>query len=72
MTKPAMPPLSPDVITTHPSPLSHPPFRRFWSARLASTLAYQMQGVAVGWQIYALTGSAWYLGLVGLAQFLPM
>ncbi|HJV66470.1 MAG TPA: MFS transporter, partial [Geomonas sp.] len=47
-------------------------FRRFWSARLASTLAYQMQGVAVGWQIYALTGSAWYLGLVGLAQFLPM
>lgn len=31
-----------------------------------------MQAVAVGWQIYALTGSAWYLGLVGLAQFLPM
>ena len=31
-----------------------------------------MQAVAVGWQIYALTGSTWYLGLVGLAQFLPM
>ena len=31
-----------------------------------------MLGVAVGWQIYALTGSALYLGLVGLAQFLPM
>ena len=31
-----------------------------------------MQGVAVGWQVYALTGSAFYLGLVGLAQFLPM
>ncbi len=31
-----------------------------------------MQGVAVGWQVYHLTGSAWYLGLVGLAQFLPM
>ncbi|HJV34372.1 MFS transporter [Geomonas sp.] len=58
--------------TTLSSPLSHPPFRRFWLGRLASTLAYQMQGVAVGWQIYALTGSAWYLGLVGLAQFLPM
>lgn len=26
----------------------------------------------MGWQIYAMTGSAWYLGLVGLAQFLPM
>ena len=31
-----------------------------------------MQAVAVGWQVYALTGSAFYLGLVGLAQFLPM
>jgi MFS family permease len=31
-----------------------------------------MLGVAVGWQIYDLTGSALYLGLVGLAQFLPM
>jgi MFS family permease len=27
--------------------------------------------VAVGWQIYDLTGSAWDLGLVGLLQFLP-
>ena len=31
-----------------------------------------MQGVAVGWQVYALTGSPLALGLVGLAQFLPM
>jgi MFS family permease len=38
---------------------------------VAAVLAYQMQGVAVGWQIYALTGSALDLGLVGLAQFLP-
>jgi len=30
-----------------------------------------MLSVAVGWQIYALTGSPLYLGLVGLAQFLP-
>ena len=35
-------------------------------------MAFQMHGVAVGWQIYAITGSAMYLGLVGLAQFLPM
>src|ERR1035437_922390 len=54
------------------SVLQHRPFRLFWLARLCSTLAFQMQGVAVGWQIYALTGSSWYLGLVGLAQFLPM
>ena len=31
-----------------------------------------MLGVAVGWQLYALTGSALDLGLVGLVQFAPM
>ena len=31
----------------------------------------QMLMVAVGWQMYTLTGSAWDLGLVGLCQFLP-
>jgi MFS family permease len=30
-----------------------------------------MQTVAVGWQLYAITGSALDLGLVGLAQFVP-
>ena len=31
-----------------------------------------MLGVAVGWQLYELTGSALDLGLVGLVQFVPM
>ncbi len=31
-----------------------------------------MVGVAMGWQMYTLTGSALDLGLVGLSQFLPM
>src|SRR5512136_2215512 len=44
----------------------------FWFARVSSTIAYQVLAVAVGWQIYALTRSPFYLGLVGLAQFLPM
>jgi MFS family permease len=48
------------------------PFALFWYARVATIIAFQMVGVAVGWQIYALTNSALYLGLVGLAQFLPM
>jgi MFS family permease len=30
-----------------------------------------MQAVILGWQMYALTHSAWSLGLVGLAQFAP-
>jgi len=44
---------------------------RFWASRLASTSANQMLMVAVGWQMYDLTGSAWALGFVGLLQFLP-
>src|SRR5258706_2451984 len=47
-------------------------FRRFWSSRVLSTMAFQLQGVAVGWQIYALTHSTLALGLVGLVQYLPM
>lgn len=46
-------------------------FLRFWSARLAGMLASQMLMVAVAWQMYDITGSAWDLGLVGLAQFVP-
>lgn len=46
-------------------------FIRFWWSRLASTAANQMLMVAIGWQMYDLTGSAWDLGLVGLLQFLP-
>ncbi len=38
---------------------------------MLSTLAVHMQTVAVGWQLYSLTGSALDLGLVGLAQFVP-
>ena len=52
------------------------PFRRhvrvFLAARFAASSALQMQGVAVGWYVYALTDSAFDLGLIGLVQFLPM
>ena len=44
---------------------------RMWFSRLAGTTGMQMLMVAVGWQMYELTGSAWDLGLVGLYQFLP-
>jgi MFS family permease len=49
----------------------HRPFRLFWLARVCATVALQMQAVAVGWQVYAMTGSALDLGLVGIAQFVP-
>jgi MFS family permease len=49
-----------------------PAYAFFWIARVFSSLSYQMIGVAVGWQIYALTHSTFALGMVGLAQFLPL
>ena len=54
-----------------PSLRGHRPFVLFWFARIFSSLALQMQVVAVGWQVYELTSSPLDLGLVGLAQFIP-
>ncbi|WP_230976857.1 MFS transporter [Pseudothauera rhizosphaerae] len=46
-------------------------FTLFLSAKLLVTLAAEMVSVAVGMQVYELTGDLLALGLVGLAQFLP-
>lgn len=46
-------------------------FVAFWLARTSSSFGFQMLSIAVGWQIYAITGRALDLGLIGLAQFLP-
>ena len=51
--------------------LAHPGFVRFLTARFAVSIAAQMQTVAVGWQIYAITHDPLDLGLIGLSQFLP-
>jgi MFS family permease len=53
------------------SPLGHRPFLLYFWARAFSEFSYQIAAVAVGWQIYAQTGSAFYLGMVGLVQFIP-
>ena len=63
-------------MSSAPSPrsrdlLSHQPFLLFLGARGFSTFAYQIATVAIGWQIYALTHSAFALGMVGLVQFIP-
>src|SRR3982751_3224970 len=44
----------------------------FVSSRFISTLAIQVQSVAIGWQIYEMERTPLALGLVGLCQFLPM
>jgi len=46
-------------------------FTLYLCARLFSSIAAQMLIVAVGWQVYKLTGRVLDLGLIGLSQFLP-
>jgi MFS family permease len=61
-----MPSPAADSLTQHRS------FVLFWCARTLTNGAFMMQGVAVGWQIYALTNDPFDLGLVGLVQFFPL
>ena len=51
---------------------AHPAFAFLWCSRILANVAFNIVGVAVGWQLYELTGSALDLGLVGLAQFAPI
>jgi MFS family permease len=48
-----------------------PNFRRYIVGLLAFTVAVQIQGTVVGWQIYELTHDKLALGLIGLAEALP-
>jgi MFS family permease len=55
-----------------PSLLRHRSFALLWCARTATTGAFQMLSVAVGWQLYELTNNPLDLGIVGLVQFVPL
>jgi MFS family permease len=46
-------------------------FSLFFCARFCSSIAAQMIIMAVGWQVYHITGRVLDLGLIGLSQFLP-
>src|SRR5690242_9271228 len=57
----------------------HRSYLLMWAARLLGNLAAQIQAIALAWQVYAvarLTGTvaegAFAVGMIGLAQFLPM
>lgn len=51
--------------------LRHPDLRRYLTARFIASIATQVQTVAVGWQVFRVTGDPFDLGLVALSQFLP-
>ena len=52
--------------------LRDPNFRRLVLAGMVATVGNQMQGVAIGWELYERTSSPLALGMVGLAQVLPV
>src|SRR5215469_12746533 len=51
--------------------LRQPSLIFFLLSRSLSRFSSQIGAVAIGWQIYDLTGRAFDLGMVGLIQFLP-
>jgi MFS family permease len=59
------------IPTPSSAPFRHRPFVLFWWSRLLSSGSTHFLAVAVGWQLYDLTGDPLDLGLVGLAHFVP-
>jgi len=55
-----------------PPALRHRDFRRLWTSMLCSGVALQMAQVAIGWQVYSIHHRAFDLGLIGLAEFVPV
>jgi MFS family permease len=47
-------------------------FALLWTSSLATGFALQMLVVAIGWQVYAIHRNPLDLGLVGLAEFVPL
>jgi MFS family permease len=68
-------------VTTPASPLAIPDFRFYWVARFSAVIATMSMVVILGYQVYdtaradygmSVREASFYLGLVGLAQFLPL
>ncbi|MGE5540302.1 MAG: MFS transporter [Gemmatimonas sp.] len=49
----------------------HRDFALYWFSRFLSTVAMQMQAVAVAWQVYEISHDPFDLGMIGLSLFLP-
>lgn len=76
----AAPPLGPAVDAELGVPPPHDPYaalrvpdyRRFVGGWVFASMGLQMQGMALGWEVYERTQSAFQLGLIGLARALPV
>jgi MFS family permease len=78
MTEPSPPDAPPEDLSIR-ALLGRRDFMMFWTARVAATLGVQIQSVALGWQMYAVARetmdvkqAAFYVGMIGLAAFIPV
>ncbi|UAJ10061.1 MFS transporter [Polymorphobacter megasporae] len=65
--------------TLRVNPFAIPNFRAFFAARVAANVASAMLVIVIGWQVYDIArltmstkDAAFLLGMIGLAQFLPL
>lgn len=78
--QPVTPPLAEAALAAHgENPWAIRDFRLLWIGRLLAVLAIQIQSSALLWQVYEIARrdhpieqASLYLGLVGLAQFIPL
>jgi len=54
------------------SAFRHRDFKLYWISLVTEGFALQMSFVAIGWQVYSVRENPLDLGLVGLAEFLPL
>lgn len=66
-------------MSTNIHPLRIANYRSYWLARLASTIAQSALAIVLGWQVYSIAretmdirDAAFLLGMIGLAQFVPL
>ncbi len=71
MTVDISPKASADAGHSSSSPLQQRDFRLFWTGLVLSGIGSQFTTVAMAWQIYELTNSAFQIGLLGLARAIP-
>lgn len=59
-------------IAVDTRPLRHVDFRRLWVGQGVSFVGYQLTAVAVPVQVYAITHSSFWVGMLGVAGLVPL
>ncbi len=60
------------AVAADVTPLRHQAFRRMWIGQGVSFVGYQVTAVAIPVQMYQITRSSFWVGLIGMAALLPL